>query len=93
MRTSLPAVVAATALAAFVACAPAAHDAADELRRWLEAHLEACDHLSRAAVARDGADLAQAIQCLASTASYAQCFNTARDRLVRCLVRPATSAN
>lgn len=72
---------------------PAAHDAARELRCWLEAHVEACDHLNRASVARDRQDLAQAIQCLASTPPYAQCFNSARDRLVRHLAGRAASAN
>jgi hypothetical protein len=71
----------------------AAHDAARELRRWLEAHLEACDYLERAARARDRADLAHAIECLAATAPHAHCFNSARDRLVRQLVTRVTSAN
>lgn len=72
--------------------APAA-DAAFELRRWLEAHVEACDLLSRAALARDRNDLAQAVQCLASTQPHAHLFNAARERLVRQLVMGTASAN
>jgi hypothetical protein len=54
-----------------------------ELREWLEAHLAACDHLSRAALARDRDDLERAIEYLAGGASSAHRFNDARSRLLR----------
>ena len=61
----------------------AAAECAFELRRWLEAHVAACDHLSRAAMARDRDDLEQAIRCLAGGASSAHRYNDARERLIR----------
>lgn len=62
---------------------PAASECAFELREWLEAHLAACDHLSRAALARDRLDLERAIEYLAGGASSAHRFNDARQRLLR----------
>jgi hypothetical protein len=70
-----------------------AADCAAEFSSWLEAHLEACDHLDRAARARDRDDLQQAIQCLVASAPHAQCFNNARERLVRQIVASGASAN
>jgi hypothetical protein len=72
---------------------PIAVDCARELQQWLESHVEACDLLSRAALAHDRDDFAHAIRCLASSAPHASCFNTARDRLVRQLVTQRASAN
>ena len=54
-----------------------------ELRRWLEAHVDACDHLARAAAARDRADLDRAIRCLAAGDLHAHGYNAARERLAR----------
>lgn len=71
----------------------AAADCALELGQWLEAHLDACDHLDRAARAHDREDLQQAIQCLIASSPHAQCFNNARARLVRQIVASAASAN
>jgi hypothetical protein len=62
---------------------PAATECAFELREWLEAHASACDHLSRAALARDRLDLERAIEYLAGGASSAHRFNDARERLLR----------
>jgi hypothetical protein len=62
---------------------PAAAECAFELRDWLEAHVSACDHLSRAASARDRLDLERAIRDLAGGASSAHRFNDARGRLIR----------
>lgn len=61
----------------------AASECAFELREWLDAHLAACDHLSRAALARDRDDLERAIEYLAGGASSAHRFNDARSRLLR----------
>ncbi len=60
-----------------------ASECAFELRDWLEAHVTACDHLNRAAAARDRQDLALALHCLAEGASSAARFNDARERLLR----------
>jgi hypothetical protein len=60
-----------------------ASECAFELREWLEAHVAACDHLSRAAAARDHQDLALALHCLAEGACSAARFNCARERLLR----------
>ena len=60
-----------------------ASECAFELREWLDAHLAACDHLSRAALARDKLDLERAIQYLVGGAQSAHRFNDARERLLR----------
>lgn len=60
-----------------------ASECAFELRQWLEAHVEACDHLHRAAMARDPADLERAVRCLTQGAGMAQRYNDARQRLMR----------
>jgi hypothetical protein len=68
-----------------------ARECADELRQWLEAHVEACDHLNRAATARERADLEQAMSCLALGERHAQAFNVARQRLAYRLASKALS--
>lgn len=60
-----------------------ASECAFELREWLDAHLAACDHLSRAALARDRDDLERAVQYLAGGTHSAHRFNDARERLIR----------
>ena len=63
-----------------------AQECVSELRRWLEAHIEACDLLSRAAAARDRTDLERALQCLADGSLHAAGYNQARQRLARRLM-------
>lgn len=53
-----------------------------ELSGWLEAHLEACDLLARAAAARDADDLRRALRVLTEGGLHAVVFNRARQRLV-----------
>jgi hypothetical protein len=63
-----------------------AQECVAELRRWLEAHIEACDLLGRAAAARDRGDLERALRCLADGSLHAADYNRARQRLARRLI-------
>jgi hypothetical protein len=63
-----------------------AQECVAELRRWLEAHIEACDLLSRAAAARDRGDLERALRRLADGSLHAADYNRARQRLARRII-------
>lgn len=72
---------------------PCADECAFELAQWLDVHVEACDHLGRAAAAGDVDDLRQALRCLSIGARRARRFNDARQRLLGRVAAQSTAAS
>jgi len=64
---------------------PLAGDCVRQLQGWLEAHVEACDLLNRAAAANDRADYERALHRITDGALHALGYNEARSRLARVL--------